>query len=42
MSSYIYGDYVYFKNMADTPNEHYDNLILNQIPHFYIISPFKL
>ena len=41
MPSYIYDDYVYFKNMTDTPNEHHNNFILNQIPDFNITSPFK-
>ena len=39
---YSYGDYVYFKNMTDTPNKHHIHFILNQIPGFHIKSPFKL
>ena len=42
MAAYTYGNYVYFKNMTDTQNEHYNNFILNQIPDFHITSPFKL
>ena len=42
MSAYTYGDYVYFKNMNDTLNEHHNNFILNLIPDFHITSPFKL
>ena len=42
MPAYNYGDYVNFNNNIDTPNEHHNNFILNQIPDFYIISPSKL
>ena len=42
MSAYTYGDYVYFNNMTDTPNEHHNNFTLNQIPDFHITSPFNL
>ena len=42
MEAYTYGDYIYFKNMTDTPNKDYNNFILNQIPDFHITSPFKL
>ena len=42
MSYYTYGDYVYFKNMGDAPNEHNNHFIFNQIPDFHITSPFKL
>ena len=34
MAAYIYGDYIYFKNMIDTPNEDHNKLVLNQIPGF--------
>ena len=39
---YNYGDYVYFKNMTDTPNENHNHFILNQILGFHIISPLKV
>ena len=39
---YTYGDYVCFKNITDTPNEHHNHFILNRIPYFHITSPFKL
>ena len=42
MSSYTYGDYVCFKNMIDTTNEHHNHYILNHIPELYITSPLKL
>ena len=42
MTGYTYGRYVYFKNMADTPNEHHNQFILNQMQDFHITSPFKL
>ena len=42
MPDYTYGDYVYFRNMTDTPNEYHNNFIFNQIPDFHITSPFKL
>ena len=42
MPHYTYGDYVYLKNMTDTPNEHHNHFILKQIPDFNISSPFKL
>ena len=42
MPSYTYGDYVYFNNNIDTPKEHHNHLILNQIPYFYITSLLKL
>ena len=42
MPAYTYGDDGYFQNITDTPNEHHNNLILNQIPDFHITSPFKL
>ena len=41
MSDYTYGDYVYFKNMTDTPNKHYIGFILNEIYYRYITSPLK-
>ena len=42
MSAYIYGDYVYFNNMTDTPNKHHGRFILNQIPDLHITPRFKL
>ena len=42
LAAYNYGDCVYFNNMNETPNEHHNNFILNQIPDFHITSPFKL
>ena len=42
MSAYTYGDFVYFNNVTDTPNEHHNNIILNQITYFYMKSPSKL
>ena len=42
MPYYNYGGYVYFTNNIDTPNEHHNNLIFNQISDFYITSPSKL
>ena len=42
MPYYIYSDCVYFEYMNDTPNEHHNNFILNQIPYFHITSSFKL
>ena len=42
MVDYTYGGYVYFKNMTDTPNEHHNYSILNQIPYFNMTSPFKI
>ena len=42
MEAYTYGDYVYFKNMTDTPNEHNNNLILNNIPDMYTTSPLNI
>ena len=42
MPAHTYGDYVYFNNMTDTPNEHRNHFILNQILNFHITSPFKL
>ena len=42
MAAYIYGDYIYFENMIDTPNEDHNKLVLNQIPDFLITSPSKL
>ena len=41
LAAYNYGDCVYFNNMNETPNEHHNNFILNQIPDFHITSPFK-
>ena len=32
MAAYTYGGF--FKNMTDTPNEHHNNFILNNIPDF--------
>ena len=42
MPAYNYGDYDNFNNNIDTPNEHHNNLIFNQISDFYITSPSKL
>ena len=42
MPAYTYGNYVYFNNLTDTPNEHNNNFILNHVPDFHITSPFKL
>ena len=42
MADYAYGDYVYFKKMTYTLNEHQNHFILNQIPDFHITSPSKL
>ena len=42
MAAYTYGDYVYFNNITDTPNEHHNNFILYQIPDMYITSPPNL
>ena len=42
MPDYTYGDYVYFNNNIDTPNEHHNTFTLNQISDFYITSPLKL
>ena len=42
MPTYTNGDYVYFKNINDAPNEHSNNFILNQIPEFHITLLFKL
>ena len=39
--AYTYGDYVYFKNMTDIPNEHHNHFILNQIQDMSITSPLK-
>ena len=39
---YTYGEYFYFKNMIDTPNEDHNNSILNHGPTFYIKPTFKL
>ena len=35
MAAYTYVDYVYFNNITDTPNEHHNHFILNQIPDFH-------
>ena len=42
MQDYKYDDDYYFNNITDTPTEHHNNFILNQIPDFHIIAPFKL
>ena len=42
MSDNIYGDYAYFKRITDTPNEHNNNLIFDQITNFHIKSLFIL
>ena len=42
MTAYTYGDYIYFNKNIDTPNEHNNHFILNQILDFYITSPSKL
>ena len=42
MPDYTYGDCVYFNKNIDTPNEHHNHFIVNQIPDFYITSPPKL
>ena len=42
MPDYNYGDYAYLNNMNDTPNEHHNHFILNQIIYLHIKSPFKL
>ena len=42
MGDYTYGNYVYFNNMTDTPNENHNHFILNQVPSFHITSPLKL
>ena len=34
MPAYNYGDYVYFNDNINTPNEHNNNLQLNQKPDF--------
>ena len=36
-----HGDYVYFNNINNTPNEHHNHFILNQIIYFHITSPFR-
>ena len=36
MSANTHGDYIYFKNMTDTPNEHHNNLIFDQIQDFIL------
>ena len=41
MADYAYGDYVYFKNMTDIPDQNNNNFILNKIPDMYITSPSK-
>ena len=41
MPAYTYGGCVYFKIMADIPNEHNNNFILNQIQDMYITSLLK-
>ena len=42
VEAYFYGENVHFEKMTDTPNEHHNNFILNQMPYFHIKSPFKL
>ena len=42
MEAYNWGDCGFFDKMNDTPNEHQNNFILNQIPDLYITSMFKL
>ena len=42
MEYYTYGEYVYFNHMTDTPNEHHNHFIFNQIPDMYITSPSML
>ena len=42
MADHTYSDYIYFKNMTDTPNKQNTHFILNQIPDLHITSPFKL
>ena len=42
MADYAYGDYVYFKNMTDIPDQNNNNFILNKIPDFYITSLSKI
>ena len=42
MKAYNYGEYVYFNNSIDAPEEHHDRLILNQKPKLYITSLSKL
>ena len=41
MSDYTYGDYVYFMNTTDIPNEHHNHFILNQIQDMYITPSLK-
>ena len=41
MAAYTYFDNVYFNNITDKPNEHNNNLILNQIQYMYITPTFK-
>ena len=38
MPAYTHGDYVYFNNNIDTPNEHHNHFIFNHKPNFYIAS----
>ena len=41
MKSYTYGDYIYFNNITDMPNEHHNKFILKHIQYMYITSPLK-
>ena len=36
MPDYTYGDQIYFNKKIDTPNEHHNHLILNQVSVFYM------
>ena len=38
MPGYTFGDYIYFNNMTDEPNEHHNHLILNQNPFFKLYN----
>ena len=42
MTTYTYGDCVYFNTNINLPKEHYNKMILNQEPDFYIPSLSKL
>ena len=41
MEAYNYGDYFYFKNMTDIPNEHHNHFISNQIQSMYMTPKLK-
>ena len=41
VEAYTDGDYAYYNNMIDIPNEHHHNFILNQIQYMYVSSPLK-